>query len=379
MATDLSGGAVERAREALPRAVAVAEEGIAGGIHPGLQLYVSLCGATVASAGLGSSRDSTPMTEQTLLPWLCAAKPLLAVAFAQLWERGLVTPDTPVAAVLPEFGRNGKDVLTFRHLLTHTAGLVPDPAQAVLGAPRDVVFDAICAAALPARARPGRTAQYSRFWAWFLLAEAVQRLDGRGYSAYLNQQVLAPAGIDDVLTEVTPSLMARHAQRIGLIYDTTRPGPAPVMGDPRLVGSYQPGIAGLGTATAFGQLLESLLGTRPAVLGPQTVAAVTSAHRIGLYDLHFDNRMSWGLGVAVLGDTYGTCCSPRTFGHTGMSTSLLLADPDQRLVIAAIRNGMPARPVSEERHRTLVAAVYADLRIASGPDRPVDPSTGAAA
>jgi CubicO group peptidase (beta-lactamase class C family) len=306
---------------------------------------------------------------------LCATKPLLAIAFAQLWERGLVAPDTPVADVLPEFGKYGKQILTFRHLLTHTAGLVPDPVQAVLGAPREQVFDAICAAVLSPRARPGRTAHYSRFWAWFLLAEAVRRLDGRDYSAYLGQEILAPAGIDDIVTEVTPAVLAHEVDRVGLIYDTSRSGPAVVMGDPRLVESYQPGIAGLGNAPAFGRLLESLLATRTPVLGPQTVAAVTGAHRVGLHDLHFDNQMSWGLGVAVLGETYGARCSPRTFGHTGMSTSLLLADPDQQLVITAIRNGMPSRPVSEERHRALVAAVYADLQVGAN----ATASTGAAA
>lgn len=383
MVTGSASDAGERARDVLPRSVAVAEHGIGTGVHRGLQLYVSLHGVPVASFGVGEANDTAAMTERTLLPWLCAGKPLLAVAFAQLWERGLVAPDTPVATVLPEFGSNGKHILTFRHLLTHTAGLVPDPVQAVLGAPRSAVFDAICAAALPARARPGRIAHYSRFWAWFLLAETVQRLDGRNYSRYLREEVLGPLGMDDIITDTSPALMAQEAARIGCVYDTSRPGAGIRMDEPRLVGSYQPGIAGLGAAASYGRLLESLLGIGAPVLGPQTAAAVTSAHRVGLHDLHFDNRMSWGLGVAVLGETYGPCCSPRTFGHTGLSTSLLLADPDRRLVIAVIRNGMPTRPVSEERHRALVAAVYDDLGLAGhaagAPDTEMSSSTAGAA
>ena len=57
-----------------------------------------------------------------LLPWLSSGKPISAIAIAQLVERGLLDIDKPVVSNLPEFGVNGKNQITTRHLLTHTGG-----------------------------------------------------------------------------------------------------------------------------------------------------------------------------------------------------------------------------------------------------------------
>src|SRR5712692_8732720 len=46
-----------------------------------------------------------------------------ATAVLQLWERGELDLDRPVAEYLPAFGASGKRTVTVRHLLTHTSGL----------------------------------------------------------------------------------------------------------------------------------------------------------------------------------------------------------------------------------------------------------------
>ncbi len=43
----------------------------------------------------------------------------------QLYEAGKLDLDAPVVRYLPEFGQNGKDRVTIRQLLSHTAGLAP--------------------------------------------------------------------------------------------------------------------------------------------------------------------------------------------------------------------------------------------------------------
>ena len=62
------------------------------------------------------------MQPDTLMLWLSAGKPLTAIAIAMLMERGQLSLDQSVASVIPEFAVNGKEVITLRHLLTHTAG-----------------------------------------------------------------------------------------------------------------------------------------------------------------------------------------------------------------------------------------------------------------
>src|SRR5205823_2187918 len=54
---------------------------------------------------------------------LSSTKPVTAAALATLWERGRLDLDDPVASHIPEFGVHGKEGITLRHLLTHTAGI----------------------------------------------------------------------------------------------------------------------------------------------------------------------------------------------------------------------------------------------------------------
>jgi CubicO group peptidase (beta-lactamase class C family) len=107
----------------LPRTAAALEAGIAAGLHLGAQLHVSLGGDVVADAALGENRPGEPLTPDHLTLWLSATKPAAAVAVAQLWERGRLELDDPVALHVPEFAAHGKERITLRHLLTHTAGV----------------------------------------------------------------------------------------------------------------------------------------------------------------------------------------------------------------------------------------------------------------
>ena len=62
------------------------------------------------------------MTPDSLMVWYSMTKALTAVAIAQQWERGQLELDDPVVKYIPEFGQNGKEGVTIRHVLTHTGG-----------------------------------------------------------------------------------------------------------------------------------------------------------------------------------------------------------------------------------------------------------------
>lgn len=60
-------------------------------------------------------------------------KPLVGLTTARAIERGLLTPETPLNAALPEFGADRDDIVRLRHVASHTSGIVEPPLDAPQG------------------------------------------------------------------------------------------------------------------------------------------------------------------------------------------------------------------------------------------------------
>src|SRR3954467_2273963 len=132
--------------DTLPKTRAVIERGLSEGLQIGAQLYASHNGAPVADLAIGEARPGVPMSPDTLMVWMSCSKPVTAVAVAQQWERGRLRLDDRVADHIAEFGKNGKEPVTIRHVLTHTAGF----RWVVLGGP-ELTWDATIARICEAR------------------------------------------------------------------------------------------------------------------------------------------------------------------------------------------------------------------------------------
>ena len=212
-----SGSMIDGILERLPRTRAAIEEGIRERLHLGAQIYVSLHGEPVADAALGENRPGEPLTRGHLMLWLSSTKPVPAVAVAQLWERGLLELDDPVALHVPEFAANGKEGITLRHLLTHTAGIRmldtgwprgllgrdhrPDlrhEARAALGARRE------------GRLPPGVELVHPR-------RGRSSRVGGRPFDRYVREEIFEPLGMADSWIGMPPEryLAYQEAGRIG--------------------------------------------------------------------------------------------------------------------------------------------------------------------
>jgi hypothetical protein len=99
-------------------------------IECGLQAAAYFNGELIvdAWAGVADPASGRKVEAETLFTvWSCG-KGVAATIIHLLVERGLLTYDTPLASVWPEFGTHGKQAITMRHVLTHTAGIpqIPD-------------------------------------------------------------------------------------------------------------------------------------------------------------------------------------------------------------------------------------------------------------
>jgi CubicO group peptidase (beta-lactamase class C family) len=364
---------------ALTATCAVIEQGIADGLHIGAQVYVSIDGEPRAELALGLARPGVPMTPDTLMLWLSCSKPIGAVAIAQLWEQGKLHLDDPVIRHIPEFGQNGKETVTIRHILTHTAGFrwVETGAPA---APREQIIARICAARQERDWQAGKKAGYSPSTSWFILGEIVRRLDGRDYARYVRDEIFLPLDMQDCWIALPADRYRAYGDRIGIMHKTDKPGGAVDSGldAETSAGATIPGGGGRGPARELGRFYEMLLrgGKKPAdelgpgALLPQTIEALTARHRTGMKDATFNHVMDWGLGFIVNSAIYGPDSVPygfgpdasaRTYGHGGSQSSVSFADPEHGLTVVVIFNGMAGEPAHQKRIRQALSAIYQDL------------------
>ncbi|HEX2253656.1 MAG TPA: serine hydrolase domain-containing protein [Thermoanaerobaculia bacterium] len=373
-----------RGAERVAGTVAALEAGRREGLHLGAQLYVSLAGRPVAELATGVTRPGgPPLTPDHLMLWLSATKPVAALAVAQLWENGLLALDDPVARHLPEFAAGGKERVTIRHLLTHTAGIRmlqtgwPDE-------PWEALIARVAARKLEPRWVPGEKAGYHQASSWFVLGELVRRLDGRRFEDYVREEIFLPLGQPDAWIGMPPERWRAYRDdgRLAPVFDTAEDaaaeGPRDQGWDAELrVTRPSPGGNGWGPMRSLGRFYEALLDGGGGLVAPQTVEAMVARHRAGLFDHTFQHVMDWGLGFIIDSKQYGAdtvpyayghLCSRRTYGHSGFRSMVGLADPEHGLAVALAFNGTPAADAHEARVRRVLDALYRDLGLAAPED-----------
>jgi CubicO group peptidase (beta-lactamase class C family) len=367
----------ETLHESLPRTLAAIQKGIELGWHPGAQVCVWLDGETVADDADGYAADRVPMTRESVNLWLSAGKPVGAIAIGILKDRGLIDLDKPVAGYWPEFGQNGKEAITTRHILTHTGGFRTAEGAEAAPALEDAVR-AVATARIERDWEPGKKGGYHATAGWRVLSELVRLLSGEPYEDFTREEIFEPLGMDSS----TFSLDGVAASHLGGLYSpmhTTRGAhaePDPHYG-PEVMGAYVRPGGGLRSKAAdmvrMYRMLLDLGGLDGAkILEPSTAAAITTPQRVGMHDQTFGHVMDWGFGVMFDNKVhnpaapygFGAHASPRTFGHGGKESSTAFADPENDLAVAVVFNGMPGELKHDRRLRMVTEAVYEDLGLA---------------
>jgi len=229
----------ESLRENLPRTLEAIEKGIELGWHPGAQLSVWLDGETVANGADGYASDGVPMGAESVNLWLSAGKPVGAVAIGILKDRSLIDIDRPVADYWPDFGQNGKEAITTRHILTHTGGF--RTAEGAEAAPTlEDAARSVASARIERDWEPGKKAGYHATAGWRVLSELVRLVSGDPYAVFTREQIFEPLGMDSSTFSLNGSAAADLGSSYSAMHSTrgAHAEPDPQFG-PELTGLYE--------------------------------------------------------------------------------------------------------------------------------------------
>lgn len=170
---------------------------------PGAAVAVVHDGEVVTTRGYGwadtgtESGEAVPVDpDRTLFRPGSVSKLVTATAVLQLVESGDLDLDTDVGAYLDiDVPRSFDDPITLRHLLTHTAGF-EERIRGLIGAEGTPVdLRAALATDPPEQVyRPGTVPAYSNYGN-ALAGYVVERVSGEPFEQYVQEHVLAPAGM----------------------------------------------------------------------------------------------------------------------------------------------------------------------------------------
>lgn len=316
-------------------------------------------GEIVAEYQVGEAQPGVPVREDTLFALASVSKPFTAATVMRLVARGDVSLDMPVATIVPEFGETDdpfaddaypqlealRDRVTLRMLLSHTSGLPENPGAKRIRM-RDQptlahMLDVMCG--VPLQEIPGTILRYSNVGPG-VAARMAERATGIGFHQLLNDEVLVPRGLTNVVARPDVSLDSR----IALVEDPASPGtPTESYNSPywrelgipwggyygtvrdvvRFAASFIPGYVEHVDQEAAAEMISDQLHGIPGGVDSASVRW---------------NPGFWGLGWEVKGTKSGhwtgTLTSPRTFCHWGQSGTLVWADPERELALAVFGN-----------------------------------------
>jgi CubicO group peptidase (beta-lactamase class C family) len=305
--------------------------------------------------------ERIPMTRETIFDLASLTKNMATTtAIMLLVNDGLVALDDPVCKHLPSFGDRGKEEVTIRHLLTHSAGLKPwrgfhelliqkerKTLERLLGTTegREWIIDRVLRSQ-PVH-EPGEAAVYGDL-DFIALGALIEEVAKQSLDAFCNERVFEPLGLKDTRFFPLPedgadvsALQGPLHRRIAatencpwrdrIIWGEVHDPNASAMG----------GVAGhaglFGTADdvmRFAQVFLDCWHGRSELLPPELVRQFSERQ-------HIPAESDWALGWDT--PTAGTSSSGRHFsersvGHLGFTGTSVWIDLEREAIVVMLTN-----------------------------------------
>lgn len=382
-------------RAAVERIWQAARHWYQGGMHPAIQVCLRHDGRVVLNRAIGHGwgnaptdppdAEKVPVGTDTPFCVYSAAKGVAATVVHRLVERGAFALDDRVCEYLPTFTSHGKDRITIRHVMTHSAGLPfptgprPDVKRAD---DHDYALEKL--SELRPLYRPGLVHMYHALTWGPLIREIVWRATGKEIREILATEILDPLGFrwtnfgvakEDVglvapshaTGRPLPPILAKIFRKAigGTVHEVI-----PYTNTSLFLTTIVPSSNTISTADELSRFAETLRrggeldGVR--VLGEATLRdAVRQCRRLRPDVATGLMPARWGTGYMLGTNRFGPFGrnAPAAFGNLGLANIAMWADPQRSLAAGVISSGKPGRDPELRRYTALMDTIAAEIPI----------------
>jgi CubicO group peptidase (beta-lactamase class C family) len=365
------------------------------GLQPAIQLCIRHHGRVVLNRAIGHGwgnaptdppdAEKIPVTTDTPFCVYSAAKGVAATVVHMLVERGVFSLDDRVCEYLPTFTSHGKDRITIRHVMTHSAGLpFPTGPRPDVKRADDHEYALQKLSELRPLYRPGLVHMYHALTWGPLMREIVYAAAGKEIREILATEILDPLGFRwtnfGVAQKDLPFVAPSHATGrtlpsvVAQIFRKAIGGTVheiiPYSNSPLFLTTIIPSSNTVSTANEMSRFAEiwcrggELDGVR--VVSPETMyGAVQQCRRLRPDFAVGLQPARWGTGFVLGTNRFGPFGrnAPNAFGHLGLVNIALWADPARGLAAGVVSSGKPGRDPEARRYTALMDTIAAEIPI----------------
>lgn len=309
-----------------------------------------------------NDRLGISVSDNTLFRLASMTKPITAAAVLMLIDRGLLTLDTPVYQLIPEFQHMNigcvqdgmirllapaKTAVTIRHLLTHTSGIGSGELgvlqnEAIPVSERTTLQQAVAHYVKnPLAFEPFAAQSYSPVHAFDVLAYITELVSGVSFDCFLKKELFEPLGMTD--TTFSPNeeqwkrMIPMHTYENGEGKIIEFPQNSIFEGYPT---TYFCGGAGLAATLKDYMKFANLLLNHGSWNGRQLISEkmICEMRTPQVPETIMPGKERWGLGVRVItANDYGSLPAG-AFGWSGAYGTHFWVDPVNQICAVYMKN-----------------------------------------
>ncbi|MBF89923.1 MAG: hypothetical protein CMG75_09805 [Candidatus Marinimicrobia bacterium] len=312
---------------------------IADSIFPGVSTLVLYGGEVIWSKQIGRQAYSSlsPLVNAETIYDLASLTKVVATTsiVMKLSAQNKLPLDEPVKDFIPQFTGGGKDLVTIRHLLTHSAGLKPFKKYPLGLSANEIISDIINE---PLIHPPGMVYEYSDF-GMILLGKICEIISGEKFDVLSSKLIFKPLGMKNtffipdssIIFKVAPTEIDNIYNRglvQGIVHDERAWQLGGIAGHAGLFSSAKD----LGV---FSQMMMDygFFGGR-RYFSRSIIEKFTSKQELPKGS---DRAIGWDTPTKGKSSA-GQYFSAGSFGHTGFTGTSIWIDPNRRIAIILLTN-----------------------------------------